>query len=140
MWANLKKTHVIIFYLPYEDHLIDKNIWIDKITKFHTIEKLFFILSLVGIYKMNFFPLEFEGMRNICTENFQIFTLIFSHIEFFQSRQITRLNIFARTFLRQFQCIHILNWMTRLKLFKFWNNWWPNILINEIKSIISSSY
>ena len=55
---NFHYCHVIIFYLPYADHLTKNIIWIIKIMIYHAIKKLFLILSFIIIYEMNFFSLK----------------------------------------------------------------------------------
>ena len=55
-WRNSHNHHVNIFYLIYVNHLIE-NIFrtVSFFFTFRTIEKLFFVLSYIRFYEMNFF-------------------------------------------------------------------------------------
>ena len=54
-WRNSNNYHVIIFYLIYDDHLIENIFGTIVFFTFRTIEKLFFILRYIRFYEMNFF-------------------------------------------------------------------------------------
>ena len=82
LW-NLHYCHVIIFYLPYEDHLIQNNIWTDKFMIFNATGKNVLYSEFLQNLWDEFFILDYFAVWTIWIENFHILAITFSHIEFF---------------------------------------------------------
>ena len=109
-WSSLHNYQFILFYLHYEEHLVENIFWAVKFLRFRTIEKLFFVLRPLKFYEMIFFHWNLIPWEAF-TPNFYVY--------FHLTRKNFQLHNFSDRYFYAFQtslaCLNLKNMQSKAK-------------------------